>query len=244
VPFGAFVIPLIMIFDYGLPDPHNPAKGWENFYLEGTRVMVFVLLPLFFVVVSTLLIQIEVRNNTWKQVLAAPQSYFNILISKFVMLQLAGIALVVFHNIFMIMGAGLLDLLYGVNFLSYLSHWKEMLRINTMAWGSTIGISAVCFWLALRSKNFIIPIVVGFLLWVAGPFAALEFKWPHADKYVFALQFAILSKKLEHEQLLHLLLSIGYGFLFLGGAYAEFVLYRKKVFDFARSKKIDIGSNN
>ena len=236
LPISAFIIPLIMVFDYATTGSTKP-DGWEDYYLEGTRVMAFAFLPLFFVLTSTLMIQIEVRNNTWKQVLTSPQSYLNIVLSKFAMLQLAGVIFILFYNIFMFAGAGLLDIIHTHSFLAYLEHWRELLKINLSAWGSTIVISALCFWMALRSKNFIAPIAIGFLLWMAGPFAAVEFKWPHAEKFVFALQFTILSKKFEHNQLFYQVLSIGYGVFFLGIAYVEFVLQRTKVF-FWHAKKV------
>jgi lantibiotic transport system permease protein len=230
VPIGAFIIPLIMVFDYGTPSTVKVVDGWENFYMEGTRVMVFAFLPLFFVLTSTLMIQIEVRNNTWKQVLASPQSYSNILLSKFIMLQLMGLVFIAIYNIFMVAGAAFLDSIFENHFLSYLNHGQEIVKINFMAWSSTIGISALCFWMALRSKNFIAPIAIGFALWMAGPLAALEFKWPYADQYVYALQLTIMSKRFEHEQGFHQLLSLAYGVVFLGIAYVEFVWQRTTIF--------------
>jgi hypothetical protein len=225
----AFIIPFVMVFDHGSPDPAKPANGWDNFYKEGTMAMVFAFFPLFYVLTSTLIMQIEVRNNTWKQVLSSPQSFFHILLAKFTLLQFLALSFVIVYNVYMILSAALLDAMYGSNFLSYLEQWREVLKINLMAYGSTIGISALTFWLALRSKSFIAPIAIGLLLWIMHLFAAFEFHWPHMDKFVFAIPLTVFSKKFEHVRALHQLLSMGYGVLFFSIAYLEFVMQRKNI---------------
>lgn len=223
---AAFVIPFILVFDHGLPDPNHPPNGWDNFYQEGFMVFVFLFLQLFFVLVSTLLMQIEVRNNAWKQVLTSPQSFFHILSDKFVVMQLLAVAFIVVFNVYMILSAALLDVIYGIDFIAYLERWPELLKLNLMAYGSTLGINALSFWLALRSKNFVAPIAVGFLLWLIGPIVAFELKWPYMDMYVSAIPFSILSKRFANEPMFHQLLSIGYAMLFFGIAYLEFTLQR------------------
>ena len=222
---AAFIIPLVQFFDYGSPYPGNPVNGWDDFYKEGFMVFAFVFLPLFFVLASTLLMQMEVKNNAWKQVLASPQSFFHILLAKFIVLQVLAIAFLLIFNVYTAMSAGVIDIQFGLDFLAYLDRWPELLKLNLLAYGSTFGISGLGFWLAVRSKNFIVPIAIGFSLWLVC-LAALEVKWPHIDKYVFGLPFTIVSKKYEHEHLLHQLLSIGYGVFFFGVAYFEFVLQR------------------
>jgi len=222
---AAFIIPLVQFFDYGSPYPGNPVNGWDDFYKEGFMVFAFVFLPLFFVLASTLLMQMEVKNNAWKQVLASPQSFFHILLAKFMVLQGLAMAFLLIFNVYTAMSAGVIDLQFGLDFLAYLDRWPELLKLNLLAYGSTFGISGLCFWLAVRSKNFIVPIAIGFSLWLIC-LAALEVKWPHIDKYVFGLPFTIVSKKYEHEHLLHQLLSIGYGMFFFGVAYFEFALQR------------------
>jgi hypothetical protein len=228
VIIAAFVIPLVLSFDHDF-DPKNPTDGWDNYYREGFMIFVFVFLPLFFVLANTLMMQIEVRNNTWKQVLASPQSYLNILTAKFSVVQVFALLFMVAFNIYMVIGAAVTDALFNLSYLTYLERWPELLKLNMMAFGATFGVSALCFWLALRSKNFITPIAVGFLLWLFGPTIAFEFKWPHADKYVFALPFTVVSKRFEDERLVHQLLSLGYGVFFFGLAYLEFVKQRMKL---------------
>ena len=179
---AAFVVPFILVFDHGSPDPNTPVNGWDHFYREGFMVFLFVFFQLFFVLVSTLLIQIEVRNHAWKQVLASPQSFIHILLAKFTVMHVLALAFLMIFNVYMMMGAGVVDIIFGLDFLPHLlGRWPELLKVNVMAYVSIIGISALSFWLALRSKNFIAPIAIGFLLWLIGPIVAFELKWPHMD---------------------------------------------------------------
>jgi hypothetical protein len=223
---AAFMVPFVMVFDHGSPDTNVAPNGWDHFYREGFMVFAIVFIPFFYMLASTLLMQIEVRNNAWKQVLAAPQSFFTILLAKFVVLQILGIAFLLIFNVYMAIGCALVDQIFEVNFLTYLNRWQDLLKINLLSLGSSVGISALSFWLALRFRNFIAPIALGFMLWLIGPAAALELKLPHFDKYVYVLPFTIVSKKHEHQQLFFQLLSMGYGVLFFTGAYLEFALKR------------------
>lgn len=192
-------------------------------------VFAFLFLPFFYILASTLQMQLEVKNNAWKQVLASPQSFFHILLAKYMVIHVLALGFLILFNACMVMGCVFIDLIHGVNFLADLNRWPELLELNLMAYGSSIGISALSFWLALRFKNFIAPIAIGILLWLIGPTAALELKLPHFDKYIFVLPFTIVAKKVETTRLLYQLLSLGYGVLFFSIAYVEFVLQRTQL---------------
>lgn len=223
---AALIVPFVMVFDHGSPDTNVTLNGWDHFYREGFMVFAFVFIPFFYILGSTLLMQIEVRNHAWKQVVASPQSFFHVLLAKFTVLQVLGFVFLLIFNIYMVIGCALVDRIFEINFLTYLNRWQDLLKINLLALGSTVGISAISFWLALRFRNFIAPITLGFLLWLIGPVAALELKFPHFDKYVYVLPFTIVSKKHEHHQLFFQVLSLAYGVFFFITAYVEFVLKR------------------
>ncbi|MBX2917574.1 MAG: ABC transporter permease [Cyclobacteriaceae bacterium] len=226
---AAFMIPFVLVFDHGSPNSELIANGWDNFYREGFQVFAFLFLPFFYVLTSTLILQIEVRCNTWKQVLASPQLYIHILLAKFIVIQILAIVFVLVFNIYMIVGCAIIDSLHNLNYLTYLERWPELIQLNIMALVTNVGISALSFWLALRFKNFIVPIGIGILLWLIGPTAALELKIPHFDKYVFVLPFTIMAKKFEYQRAFYQFLSVGYGVFFFTIAYLEFVWQRRSL---------------
>lgn len=225
---AAFLVPFVLVFDHGTPESatHN---GWDNYYREGFMLFSFLFIPFFYILASTLLMQIEVRNHAWKQVLASPQSFLHLLLAKFTVLQLLTIAFLLVFNVYMALGCAIIDAIHNLDYLTYLHRWPELLRINLMALGANLGIGALSFWLALRYRNFIAPIAIGLLLWIIGPTAALELKWPHFDKYVYVLPFTTMVNKFEGNRLFYQWLSVGYAVLFFGIAYVEFVLRRMKL---------------
>lgn len=244
VLIAAFIVPFVMVFDHGSPDPKDPANGWDHFYRQGFVVFACLFVPLFYILSSTLLMQIEVRNHAWKQVLASPQSFLHVLLAKFTVIQVLALFFLMVFNLYMVLGCALIDLIFGEHFLVYLHRWPDILRLNLMAFGSNVGISALSFWLALRFKNFIAPIAIGFLLWLIGPTAALELKWPHFEKYVFVLPFTIVSTRFEGSRLFYQLLSLGYGVLFFAIAYVEFVLQRVPLGSFWEKGKKSLAQNS
>src|SRR5436190_23525699 len=87
---AAAFVPVVMLLENldGTPSEDlNRAEPFQSYYAEGWMFIAFLILPMFIVLISTLLLQIEHRNNTWKQVLASPQQFHTILVSKFIVLQ-------------------------------------------------------------------------------------------------------------------------------------------------------------
>src|SRR3982751_1918989 len=84
---GAGIIPaifLISVLGHDLPEKERTAKDPINaiFHISGEMTGLCIL-PLFVVLLCTLLPQIEFRNNTWKQVLTSPQTKWDIYAAKF-----------------------------------------------------------------------------------------------------------------------------------------------------------------
>lgn len=65
----AAVVPVVMLFDvYDNKEAISrlAAEPWQRVYRLGGQMLNILLLPLFTVLVCTLLPQLEYRNNTWK----------------------------------------------------------------------------------------------------------------------------------------------------------------------------------
>ena len=72
---------------------------WNFYFYQATGMISIVFLPMFIVLLSALLPQIEYRNHTWKQVYVSPQSFFNIYLSKFLIVQILLIGTVIVTNL-------------------------------------------------------------------------------------------------------------------------------------------------
>ena len=224
----AALVPLLLTIETIDINRLNPGKTepWKNIFLEGREFISFLFLPLFVILISTLLLQSEYRNNTWKQVLASPQELINIFFSKFIILHLLIILFLVTYNLWLIVSAGILYLLMPNHFTGVID-LSEILIVNGQIYLSIFGMSALQFWLALRFRNFIASLAIGFCLWFAAPIMLLEMNLSFAEYFPYSFSFMTSIPKFNDKLPLNLSLSIAYAFLFLGIAFAEFKGRRK-----------------
>lgn len=215
---GAGFIPSIFLIGY-LVEPKKAAarliiQPWESHFMNGWQSFATFLLPMFVIIVCSQIIQIEYKNNTWKQVFASPQSLANIFLSKLVTIMVMTLFLFLMFNFFMVGCAVLVNLIYkDFAFLKSSAQWDLLLKMNVKTFVALLGIIAIQYWLSLRIKNFIVPIAIGLALLIG---ATILFSlWKHVDKYPYA--FPILSffnnsgggtKKIEFQN--HELNSIGW----------------------------------
>ena len=188
---GAFFIPLML--SIGISSGDDAAEKastndpWTEFLGMGWQLSCIFLLPIYTILVSALLINIEHRSNTWKQVFASPQSIGNIFFSKFLTIQVMLVFCFLLLNFFTIVVAVIANLFnQKFNFLHQALNWQQLLYMNFKAWIATLGISAIQYWLSLRFKNFIAPLGIGIALFIGGAVAIIN-KWQHVSKYPYAL---------------------------------------------------------
>jgi len=225
-------VPVVMLLENldGTPIG-NPgwADPFQTYYAQGWMFIAILILPMFIVLISTLLLQIEHRNYTWKQVVASPQQFHTLLISKFLVLQAFIIIMLLVYNVLMLAAALPIDLLYpDFNIFSYLDSWDSLLLVNVRTYFAALGISGLQFWLALRFRNFIVSLGLGMLLCIVGPLLVFEFKIESIlVNFPFALSILVNIKKYTAISVRIQWLSVGYMVAFLAIAFVEF--NRKKV---------------
>ena len=193
----AAIIPLIMLFfNAEEPEAMKSLKQdpWNIYFEDGSQPLNLVFLPLFIILITSLVPQLEHRNNTWKQVLASPQSKFNIYFSKFLIIQLLILLFLVVYNILVTFSLfGVHTFRSNLSLFSHSMNWKKFLTLNANIYISILAISAFQFWLGVRFKNFIIPLAIGFGLWMTAITMVGIYKWEHADKFPFAFPFMTIQ---------------------------------------------------
>jgi lantibiotic transport system permease protein len=188
---GAFFMPLMLSIGISSGDDAAQAATtkdpWTEFFGMGWQLTCIFLLPIYTILVSALLINIEHRSNTWKQVFASPQSVGTIFFSKFLTIQVMLLFCFLLLNVFMISVAIIANLVKPeFNFLHRPIDWQQLAYMNFKAWMATLGISAIQYWLSLRFKNFIAPLGIGMALFIVGVVAIIN-KWEHVYKYPYAM---------------------------------------------------------
>lgn len=198
----------------------DPLNGIFELGLERNGVM---FLPLFVILVCTLLPQIEYRNNTWKQVFAAPQTKGNVFLAKFLNINLL-IALFLIANL-----AYLSLAIVATHFfdpaLDLLNQPLNVTRILVYTANAYITMLAICafqFWLGLRFRNFIIPTAVGLVLWIAGMMMSFEYQSGIVYYFPYSFQTFPFITKLQPKLTQVAWTSAGYAALFLLLGFLDF----------------------
>jgi len=233
---GSAVIPLIFFLIY-VVEPKNASrfqvKPWELHFTQGWQAFAAFLLPMFVILICSLIPQIEFKNNTWKQVFASPQSIGNIFFSKYLSIIIMILFLFLMFNIFMLLSGIVPNLFYSkYTFLKNSIDWGALLKLNFKTFVSLLGIISIQYWIGLRFRNFIVPIGIGLGLLVS---SMILLPWEHVDKvpYAFPLRTFMTSITKSKNELAgpllqnHELNSIGYFIFFTIVAFLD-MRFRKE----------------
>jgi hypothetical protein len=100
--FGGFFIPTIYtiasLFNRETLD-QNPLGAWQAHFMQLWQIMSAFLLPMGIILASSLITQMEYKNNTWKQLMTTPQSLTQIYFAKFSVILLITLKFFLFFNI-------------------------------------------------------------------------------------------------------------------------------------------------
>lgn len=200
---GAGFIPALFLTIY-LVKPEGSINQlrqapWEVHFMWGWQALSSFLFPMYIILICSLIPQIEFKNNTWKQVFAAPQSAGTIFFSKFLAIHIMILFCFLLINVFMILGGVVANLINAkYSFLHHALPWKSLLRLNVKTYVSILGISAIQYVLSLRFKNFIAPIGIGLGILI-GSLIAFQFGWEHISKMPYAHPLLTL-KYMGHKE--------------------------------------------
>ncbi len=190
---GGFFIPLvicIVLFVY--PDRYlglqRSGRFWELLFDKGWNMLCLFFLPMGVVLATSLITQLEFRNNTWKQLHATPASYPTIFFSKLIVL------LLMLAELFVLFTAGLLVVAFVPPlFYTDLSFtWDpvpvhHLVTTNLHYYILSIPLLLLQYLVSLQARSFLIPIGTGLALVVFGMFIL---SWKYA--YVMPSAFTAL----------------------------------------------------
>ena len=190
VIIGGFFIPLIILCarlyeSDGLAAANQHPRLWEMQYTRCWQFMGTFLLPMGVMLATSLVTQLEFRNNAWKQVFTTPQSLTTIFLAKL------AIILVMLIQFFLLFNVGIY--LTGVLpclFFRHVPYPSEPFPFRLFLQGSVyffldaLPILALQYLVGLRFKNFLIPLGVGVGLYVAS-FIAVHWKYGYWVPYTY-----------------------------------------------------------
>jgi lantibiotic transport system permease protein len=184
---GAAFIPIVSsIRLMARPDRFIPVfkkDPWQMLINDNWQAGVLFLLPMYVILLTSLVVQIEYKNNTWKQVYASPRTMADIFLSRFIIIHtLILIALILFNVFILITGCAVNLVQKGYSFFDQSIPWKTLFTLTIKSYFSVLAITSIQYWLSLRFRNFIIPLGIGVALVITG---FMINQWEHLYCYPY-----------------------------------------------------------
>jgi len=230
---GAFLTPAIvtiarLIRYKSLPGLYASPDFWTSHWRSSWESMALFLLPLGVILMISLLTQLEYRNNTWKQLHTLPLTFTTIFLSKLSFIIAMVISYFVLFNVGIFLSAIIPYLIVAdVPYPQMNVPAGFFLQQNLYYFVDCLPIIALQYLLCLRFKNFLVPMGVGFLLWV-GSLASLSWNYGYTVPYTYDmytyLKSGVTTKAIIPDVNFHAI-AIGY---FITITLIAYVLYIKK----------------
>ncbi len=224
---AAAIIPLMFMMSalgHDLPDENQSLKDPLNaIFSESAQMVGGGILPLFVVLICTLLPQIEYRNNAWKQVLTSPQSKATVFMAKFLNIQLLIVLFLVANHLFMWLDVVLTSFVMPELdiFNRPLDGYAVLARMMNM-YIVVLAISSIQFWLGLRFRNFLVPLAVGLFLWLMGTVLVLEYRAKSMGYFPYSFPCLSVFDEFKSRLTEVRLKSVGYTLMILGMGFLDF----------------------
>lgn len=185
---GGTFIPLVMLIMYlARPDVFVKELGadtWNTHIRNAMQPAAAFLLPVYTILVTSLVVQIEFRNNTWKQVYASPRSFADIYFSKYVVVHLMITGCFLLFNMFLVLSGYIANIFRpGYSFFSSAVPWEMLFSITGRLYVSILAMTAIQYWISLRLRNYIAPVGIGLALLIVG---LMIMQWDKIIYYPYA----------------------------------------------------------
>lgn len=190
VIIGSFFIPLIMTAR-GLFYPETfaaEAKSsffWQAGMNRNWQLMAFFLLPMGVVMATSLITQIEFRNNTWKQLHTSPQSYPVVFLSKLSVIIVMLLQFFLLFNVGIYLSGVIPSLVYtDIDYPQQAFPFKDFLKVTALFFIDCLPIVAFQYLVSLQFKNFLVPLGAGIGLLIAS-LIAVQWKYGYTIPYTY-----------------------------------------------------------
>lgn len=189
---GACFTPAAVLFvrllqHASLPRLYAEPGAWPAYWNSAWESVVVFLLPMCAILVTALLAQLEHRNTTWKQVSVLPVAQATIYFAKLIV----AIALVA-QFLLLFVAAGTLGFLLPAVLVGDVRipdeiSWATPVEQAARYFLLSLPIVVAQFAISLRFANFLVPVGVGFMAWIAA-LALLSWKQAFLVPYGHGIQ--------------------------------------------------------
>lgn len=224
---GGTFIPLIILiqrFYYHdrLASDNQSPEIWEMLYGRCWQSMAFFLLPMGLILVTSLVGQLEYRNQTWKQLHTTPQSLSTIFFAKLATIVVMLLQFFLLFNVGIYL-TGILPALFlkRVPFPAEAFPFGKFLIGNGKFLITCLPVLALQFLLSLQFRNFLVPVGAGLGLYVL---AMMVLRW----KYAFIVPYIYSAAIFMDQKPAHNIYAWATGYFLLFGLSAYLLFLFKK----------------
>ena len=227
---GAFLPALMVLMYLTKPSKFNLGTDpWMSHLSMGFQGGSFFLWPMFIILVTSLVTQIEYRNNTWKQVMTSPLRIADVYFSKYIVIQVMIIAGYLLFDIWIILSGLIAQVFHpAFGFTHSPLPLHAFLMMDVKSYIAVLAMSTFQYIISLRFKNFIAAIGTGLGLIIAGLFMLTWDKVQFFPYAYSALTFMRDNIKGDFSVLKHEYWSLGYFVVFLMAGFIDFTTRRER----------------
>ncbi|MCB0595329.1 MAG: ABC transporter permease [Lewinellaceae bacterium] len=166
------------------------ASGWEHYIANHYEGIAFMMLPLYVIILCSLVFLMEHRQEMWVQLYTLPIHPRQVYLGKLAFLFLLFLGA---HLLF-IAGMLLSGLLFGIlrpesGLLEGLPPLGLIAELSARTLLSILGLMGLHAWLSLRFRAFIVPLLIGILGYVMAGLLGAGWPWqflnPYAPTFLF-----------------------------------------------------------
>jgi lantibiotic transport system permease protein len=230
---GSIFIPLIILianivnFD-DLYGDYNSGKFWERTLQNAWQFMAVFLLPMGVIIATSLITQLEFKNNTWKQVHTTPQHFTNVFLSKLLVITVLMVSFFLLFNIAIIIVGNIPSIIFrGIPFPKEDFPFLLFVKTSIKYFIACLPILALQYLLSLQFKNVLIPISSGLALYVV---SMIAINWKHGNTvpYTYSAYVFIGKSNLANPDTNIYYWAIAYFLVFTLASYFLYLAKKEK----------------
>lgn len=196
---SALLFPILFFIAYSLKHKTNtPEIGinpWEKFMTVQIENSIPFFIPMFIVLITSLIMQVEHKSLGLKHLFALPIPKWSIYFGKLTIVIFAIITTYVYYYIAILLTGALLGLIHpDLGFFNFQPEHLKFVKILFTSFIASLGIIGIQFWLSFRFKNFIVPLGFGMFLAIIGIIISQA-----PQSIYFPYSFSVLSVSLGDQ---------------------------------------------
>ncbi|CAL2102720.1 conserved membrane protein of unknown function [Tenacibaculum sp. 190130A14a] len=174
---SALSIPLLFFIVYAVKHnslvPGDGVNPWEKFMMNQVKNSIPFFVPMFIVLITSLIIQVEHKASGIKHIFTLPIPKWSVYYGKLTIVLVSIVVTYVYFYIAILIFGALLGVFYpDLGFLDFQPEYFKYIKMLFLSFIASLGIVGIQFWLSFRLKNFIIPLAVGMILVIVGLIAS------------------------------------------------------------------------